>query len=131
MEDNTKEILENEIKKETKTKNGKGTATSIKLEYNGETYILEYSKRAITIMEDQGFRIGDIDDKPMTSLLLLFKGAFIKNHRTVSEALVEEIYDHCEDVDKMISTLMDMYMEAFEGVRTEDDDTKKANWTIQ
>ena len=129
MEDNTKEILENEITKNDNV--NKGFAKSIKIEYKGETYILEYSKRAITIMEDNGFRLSDIDDKPMTSLLLLFKGAFIKNHRTVSEALVEEIYDHCPDAEKMVSALMEMYMQAFEGVRTEDDDSKKANWTIQ
>ena len=127
MEDNTKEILENEVKK---VSDKQGTAKTIKLEYQGETYVLEYSKRAITIMEDQGFRLNDIDDKPMTSLLLLFKGAFIKNHKMVPETLVEEIYDHCGNVDKLVPVLMEMYMQAFDGIRTEDD-SKKASWTIQ
>lgn len=130
MEENTKEILEKEIKKQGVA--NRGFAKSIKLEYKGETYILEYSRRAVTVMEDQGFRISDIDDKPMTSLLLLFKGAFIKNHRTISETLVEEIYDHCGDTQKLISSLMEMYMQTFEGVRTDgDDDSKNVNWTIQ
>ena len=56
---------------------------NITFEHNGKNYILEYSKQAVRTMENQGFSLDLIGEKPTIMIPLLFRGAFIMHHRNI------------------------------------------------
>ena len=91
-------------------------ATKITVTYNKRGYDLEYSRNAVKQMEQQGFVLDQISDKPMTMVPLLVYGAFMKNHKGISRVLVDEIYDHITDKvgdgeNGFIQALLEMYAE--------------------
>lgn len=101
---------------------------NISLEYNGKQYVLEYSKQAVRTMENQGFSIDHIGDRPTTMIPILFRGAFAKNHRDVKTRIVDEIYDSLDKTD-LIVTLAEMYMDTVNSVvEGNGDESKKVKW---
>ena len=91
-------------------------STTITVTYDEQTYNLEYSRNAVKTMEQQGFVLDQIGDKPMTMVPLLVYGAFIKNHKGIKRALVDEIYEHIADKvgdgdTGFIQALLEMYSE--------------------
>ena len=72
-------------------------STIITVSYDNKTYDLEYSRNSVKAMEQQGFVLDQIGDKPMTMVPLLVYGAFMKNHKGIKRALVDEIYEHIAD----------------------------------
>ncbi|WP_406044135.1 DUF5055 domain-containing protein [Succinimonas sp.] len=92
-------------------------STKINVTYKKQEYTLEYSRQAVKQMEDQGFVLDQLGDKPMTMIPLLVYGAFIKNNRGIKRSLVDEIYDNIVDkvgndgADGFIQTLVEMYAE--------------------
>ena len=91
-------------------------STTITVTYDKQTYNLEYSRNAVKTMEQQGFVLDQIGDKPMTMVPLLVYGAFIKNHKGIKRALVDEIYEHIADKvgdgdTGFIQALLEMYSE--------------------
>jgi len=103
---------------------------SIEFTYEGKDIKLEYTKRTVKQMEERGFSISDINDKPMSMVLDLFAGAFLANHRNYKREKVEEIYAHMPNKEKLIEKLAEMYNEPLEGLMDEpdEDDGKKVNW---
>jgi hypothetical protein len=91
-------------------------STTITVTYNKHSYQLEYSRNAVKQMEQQGFVLDQIGDKPMTMVPILVYGAFMKNHKGIKRALVDEIYDHIADKvgdgdEGFIQALLEMYSE--------------------
>ena len=72
-------------------------STIITVTYDNKTYDLEYSRNSVKAMEQQGFVLDQIGDKPMTMVPLLVYGAFMKNHKGIKRSLVDEIYEHIAD----------------------------------
>ncbi|MCM1545286.1 MAG: DUF5055 domain-containing protein, partial [Ruminococcus sp.] len=58
---------------------------------DGKEYLLEFTRKSVKTMERQGFRIDEIDSKPMTVLPALFAGAFLAHHKFVKPAVSDEI----------------------------------------
>ena len=91
-------------------------STTITVTYNKHSYQLEYSRNAVKQMEQQGFVLDQIGDKPMTMVPILVYGAFMKNHKGIKRTLVDEIYDHIADKvgdgdEGFIQALLEMYSE--------------------
>ena len=91
-------------------------STTITVTYNKQSYVLEYSRNAVKQLEQQGFVLDQVGDKPMTMLPLLVYGAFLKNHKGIKRGLVDEIYEHIADKigdgeNGFIQTLLEMYAE--------------------
>lgn len=108
-------------------------AKQIQFTYNDKDYTLEYTRRTIKQMEDEGFVARDIDDKPMTLLPALFSGAFKAHHRFTKQAEIDEIYAHMPNKDKLIERLAEMYNEPIMSLMEEPEDTAKnvewmTNW---
>lgn len=93
-------------------------STKITLTYNKQEYTLEYTRQSVKQMEDQGFILDQIGNKPATMIPLLVYGAFMKNHRGIKRSLVDEIYENVtgkltkEDGEGFITTLIEMCSEA-------------------
>ena len=104
-------------------------AKQIIFTYDGKDYTLEYTRRTIKQMEDEGFVARNIDDKPMTLLPALFAGAFTAHHRFVKQDVIDEIYAHMPNKDKLIEKLAEMYNEPIISLMEEPEDTaKNVDW---
>lgn len=104
-------------------------AKQIMFTYEGKDYTLEYTRRTIKQMEDEGFIAKDMDDRPMTLLPALFAGAFKAHHRFVKQDVIDEIYANMPDKDKLIEKLAEMYNEPIMTLMAEPEDSaKNVDW---
>ena len=63
-------------------------ATTINIAYQKKNYTLEFSRQTVKTLEDMGFVLEQISEKPMTMVPLLVYGAFMKHNRGIKRALV-------------------------------------------
>ena len=112
-------------------------ATQITVTYNKREYNLEYSRSAVKQMEQQGFVLEQISEKPMNMIPLLVYGAFMKNHKGIKRTLVDEIYAHI--IDKVgdgengfIQALLEMYSETVNTLMDNNsiDEGNAATWKV-
>ena len=105
----------------------------IELSYKGVDYTLEYNRDAILYMEKNGLVASEIVDKPLTSVNLLWKGAFYKNHKKADKEIIDEIYEGIKDKTALTEALSQMYLEAYSiliGDSNDEDDSKKIEWKM-
>ena len=92
-------------------------STKITISYQKKNYDLEFSRTTAGQIEDQGFVLEQITEKPMKMIPMLFYGAFLKHNRGISRKLVDEIWDNLvkksgEDGENgIIGILAEMYAE--------------------
>ena len=115
-------------------------ATTINIEYQNKNYTLEFSRQSVKNIEDLGFVLDQISDKPMTMVPLLVYGAFMKHNRGIKRALVDEIYENLvkkvggEGEEGFIQVLMEMYAETINtltGDVSDGDEGNAAIWTVK
>ena len=99
-------------------------AKQIIFSYEGKDYTLEYTRRTIRQMEDEGFVANDIDDRPMTLLPALFAGAFKAHHKFVKRDVIDKIYAAMANKEELISKLAEMYNEPIMSLMDEPEDTE-------
>lgn len=87
---------------------------TLRVTYDGETYTLEFTRETISLMEKQGFRVQDVEDKPMSTLPVLFAGAFLAHHRKIKPGVISKIFDHLTNKVDLIAKLGEMYAEPLE-----------------
>ena len=95
--------------------------TKITFEKDGSKYVLEYDRKSIATMERIGFNINEFTNKPMTMLPLAFKGLFIKNHKFVKEAFIDECFDGFKNKERLIETIGTMLAETYEALQSNTD----------
>lgn len=106
-------------------------AKQIKLNYKGKDYVLEYSRKTVSIMEQAGLSIQDITGKMATNLPLMFEAAFIMHHRSLNSETKNEIYDLMKNKEQLFTTLIEMVSEVYNSLYAEnEDDSKNLNWEI-
>lgn len=86
-------------------------AKTLTFTYKDKEYTLEYTRRTIREMEKAGFVAEDISTKPVTTLPMLFAGAFKAHHRNLNPQLIEEIFENLGDRQELITKLGEMYSE--------------------
>lgn len=103
----------------------------ITFSYEGKPYTLEFTRRTIRQMEQNGFNIQEITIHPMTVLPDFFAGAFRANHKNEKREKIDEIYKNMPDKDKLIEKLVEMYNEPLEALmdEPEENSAKKVDWT--
>lgn len=106
-------------------------AKQITFNFEDKEYVLEFTRRTVKQMEDEGFVARDIDVKPMTLLPALFAGAFKAHHRFIKQEVIDEIYAAMPNKEELIGKLAEMYNEPITTLVEEpDENTKKnVNWT--
>lgn len=103
---------------------------AITFEHKGTNYTLEFTRDAIKQMERSGFSIENAASQPVTSLLVLFKGAFIAHHPRTSQSTIDEIWDSLGDKDGIFEALANLYNEPIEAMMKEPEDSKKIAWKV-
>ena len=97
--------------------------------FQDEKYILEYTRKSIEKMEQRGFKVSDVKDKPVSTLPVLFAGAFLAHHPYVKKEVVDAIFAQCADKETLLQKLGEMYNDPIR-VMTESEGNLKweANW---
>lgn len=108
-------------------------AKTIKFNFEGTDYTLEFTRASVRTLEEQGFKAADITEKPMSTLPKLFAGSFLAHHRFVKQEVVDKIYDKLPDKMTLIMKLAEMYNEPIEALMDEPDEKEgnlnwEANW---
>ena len=103
-------------------------AKQIHFTYDDKEYTLEFTRRTVKQMEDEGFIVRDIDARPMTLLPALFAGAFKAHHRFVRQEVIDQIYDAMPDKEALIGKLADMYNEPLISLMDEPAEGKNVDW---
>ena len=103
--------------------------SKIVIKHDKTEYILEYSRQSVKTMESQGFVLEEISKMPMTMIPMLFQGAFIKNHRGVKRALIDEIYNDVQDKNGLMQALIEMYAETLTTL-TDDNAEGNTTWAV-
>ena len=102
----------------------------LKFTYEGNEYCLEFTRRSVETMEKQGFVASDIQDKPMTVLPALFRGAFLANHRFVKPEVIDKIYSKMTNRSELIGKLAEMYNEPIMALVDEPEESEgNVDWT--
>jgi hypothetical protein len=104
--------------------------SKITLNYDEKDYTLEYNRQSVRMMESQGFVLEQISTKPVTMIPMMFQGAFIKNHRGLKRALIDEIYDEVADKSGLLNALMEMYAETLSSLTDEKEVEGNAVWAV-
>lgn len=113
-------------------------STKIAIEYKKNEYILEYSRTTAAQIEDQGFVLDQISEKPVKMIPLLVYGAFLKHNRGIKRNLVDEIYENLidkagdEETQGFIATLAEMYAETVQTLtdNVNVDEGNRAVWKV-
>lgn len=105
---------------------------TIKIKGNdGKDYTLAFTKRTINSMAESGFKIEMCTENPEVGIPRLFAGSFLRNHRTITNAQVDAIWDTIPEKEEFAKALVDMYAEQVNALFAEpEDDAKKATWEI-
>lgn len=113
-------------------------ATKITITYKDNDYTLEFSRATATQIEEQGFVLDQITEKPVKMIPLLVYGAFLKHNRGIKRSLVDEIYENLAnkagagDDGGIISVLAEMYAETVQSLtdNTPADEGNLAVWKV-
>lgn len=113
-------------------------STKITVTYQDKDYILEYSRATAKQVEDNGFILDQLTDKPATMIPLLVYGAFAKHNRGIKRALVDEIYENLigkvgkDGEEGFINILAEMYAETISTLTDETtvDEGNAATWKV-
>ena len=98
--------------------------------YKDNEYTLEFTRNTVMETERMGFDMERIDSAPVTSLTLLFRGAFLAHHRTLTIAEVDDILTNI-DKDGLLSALGQLYMDAIKPLVENEENSKNAiKWTM-
>ena len=114
-------------------------STKVTISYKNTDYILEYSRTTAAQIEDQGFILDQISEKPVKMIPLLVYGAFLKHNRGIKRNLVDEIYENLigkagdEETQGFIATLAEMYAETVQTLTDSKnaDEGNVAVWKVQ
>ena len=113
-------------------------STTITVTYKDTDYVLEYSRTTAKQIEDNGFILDQLTDKPATMIPLLVYGAFAKNNRGIKRSLVDEIYANLvnkvgkEGEEGFINVLAEMYSETVSTLVGDEpaDEGNVATWKV-
>lgn len=113
-------------------------ATQITVNYKNNDYLLEFTRTTAKQIEDQGFVLDQLTDKPATMIPLLVYGAFAQHNRGIKRALVDEIYKNIvgkigkDGEEGFINVLAEMYSETVSTLVGDDpvDEGNAATWKV-
>ena len=104
--------------------------SKITMKYSGKEYTLEYKRQSVRLMESQGFAADELTKQPVTMIPLLFQGAFMKNHKGLKRATIDEIYDGVAEKSALIAALAEMYSETVGALISDREDEGNVTWAV-
>lgn len=104
-------------------------AKTIDFEFDGETYTLEFTRRTIKDMENEGFSLSAMSARPVTMYPRLFQGAFRCHHRRLDSDKIDRMYKSFVNKEELAEKLAIMYNDALDTLFDEPgENEKKVEW---
>lgn len=96
--------------------------------YKDKDYTLEFTRKAVEKLEQSGFNVGELENKPLIMLPKLFHGAFYSKHPEVNAHVADNIYECITNKEELLAKLAEMYAEPILALMEEPTDEKKVKW---
>jgi len=102
----------------------------IKDNIKNKEYKLEYNRYALIQMEEKGFDIKEYEKKPLKSLTILIRGAFIKNHPEMKDNEIDDLISQIGDTEKLVEALAELYADAMNSIvaKKGNENSKNITW---
>ena len=106
---------------------------SITIPYNDKEYTLTFTRRTVSMLEQEGFKVNDVENNLATYVPMLFEAAFRAKHPKVQQRVVDEIYDLISDKEGLFFKLVEIYSDVLDSLFEEPEEDEgnikwKANW---
>lgn len=104
---------------------------TINFTIDGKAYTLEFTRDTVIATENMGFSLNAIDDKPIGMLTILWRGAFLAHHDTLTIEEVDKLFSKIKKKG-ILTALTDLYRATIESLFDEGEDNSKnvVEWTI-
>jgi hypothetical protein len=86
-------------------------ANAVTFTYKSVNYTLDFDRNTAVLLEQQGFKVENVYEKPNTYIPMLFYYAFQKYQRGIKRNLVEEIYEKMPKKQELVKALVELYLE--------------------
>lgn len=96
---------------------------------NGKEYKLSFTRETLIATENMGFNINNVIDKPIGSLTILWRGAFLAYHESLTIAEVDALFSKVEKKG-LLDALLDLYRAPVESLFDENNSKNAIKWTI-
>lgn len=107
--------------------------SKINVTYKGSDYTLEFTRETVKQMEQSGFALSELGDRPVTLLPRLFAGAFRAHHPKLKSRMIDEIFEHMSNKREMMTALIEMYTDPVNSLfddAEDEGDEGNAGWTV-
>lgn len=95
---------------------------------DGKEYTLAFTRATVISTENKGFILAEVATKPVKSLTLLWRGAFLANHASLPLDEIDAIFDSI-DKNGLLDALLDLYKAPIESL-FEADEKNVVKWTM-
>jgi len=92
-------------------------------------YKLAFTRNTVIATEAKGFTISKAYSQPIGMLMLLWRGAFLVNHDTLTIAEIDELFDKI-DKEGLMDALIDLYKAPVESLFDEENSKNAIKWTM-
>ena len=96
---------------------------------DGKAYNLTFTRATVIATERMGFNVGEVRTKPLNSLVLLWRGAFLANHDTLTIKEVDDLLDKVQ-TKGLLDALLGLYTAPVESLMGEGNEKNLAAWTV-
>ncbi len=106
---------------------------AIKIKHNDKEYLLEFNRNAIVKLERDGFNISQVEERPLSSILYLFNGAFIMHHPKATEKEIDEIFSNIPEDQRpaLMQALITEYSKPIDTLfKPVGDNTGNVTWEV-
>lgn len=94
---------------------------------NGKEYKLDFNRKTVVSMENNGFKL-DLE-APNSMIGNLFYGAFQMYHKRIEREFVMKIWEQQSNKEKLLTALVKMYQKPLEDLMAEPEDADEENPT--
>ncbi len=104
-------------------------ANAVTFTYKSVNYTLDFDRNTAVLLEQQGFKVENVYEKPNTYIPMLFYYAFQKYQRGIKRNLVDEIYEKMPKKQELIKALVELYLETGNSLFDEPESGDEGNLT--
>ena len=102
---------------------------TLKFTADGKEYTLAFTRATVAATERMGSRIEDVYETPVNSTTLLWRGAFLEHHDTLTIAEVDALLERVDNTD-LLTALIDLYKAPVESLFDEEHSKNAIKWTV-
>lgn len=96
---------------------------------NGKEYRLTFTRETVIATENMGFSIDSVNEKPITSLTILWRGAFLAHHSELTLGEVDELFNKVEKKE-LLGALVELYRAPVESLFEEEHSKNSLKWVV-